>query len=211
MINYLAKPIIQRFKIEKFVETGVFMGDTMLIVQDWFCDMFGDEFNTGPWGQGKKGRYRMYEVEWSREYFENFIKPRHQNQINVECINSDSVAWLKSVIDSGELSNQDRCFFYLDAHAHGSPNPEPMRDEIRQVLRLRNQIICIDDWAVPGKNPDIYNTGMIWDLIKDRTDVIYYSDKHNFHGKWSCYIFIDRMSNELDELLQGLPLIKQML
>jgi hypothetical protein len=183
----------------------------MMIVQDWFCDLFGDEFNTGPWNQGVRGRYRMYEIETNTEYVRQFVIPRHQSQGNVEVVNCYSVAWLKKSIDGNELKVDDRCFFYLDAHSHGSPNPEPLRDEIFQIRKLRKQIISIDDWAVPGKNPDIYNTGMIRDLISDRTDAVYYSDKHNFHGKWSVYIFLDRYSAELDRMLAGLDLLKEKL
>lgn len=212
MINHLAKDIISRFGIENFVETGVFMGDTMMIVQDWLCELYGDEFNTGPWEQGKPGRYRMYEIESNRDYYDKFIVPRWQKQINVECVCQDSVEWLNQAIGGAKLpAHGSRCFFYLDAHSHGSPNPEPMKDEILQIRRLIAPIICIDDWNVPTKNPDIYSTEMIRDLIKDRTDAVYYTDKHNFHGKWSVLIFFDRYSKELDEKLKGLPLIKEIL
>ena len=211
MINNVAYPIIQRFGVEKFIETGVYQGDTLMIVQDWFCEMFGSEFNTGPWGQGVKGKYQIYEIENNAEYCSNFIIPKAQKQINVSIINSDSVEWLKRSIDLGELKEDDKCFFFLDAHQHNSPNPEPMRDEIEQILRLKNQIICIDDWAVPGKNPDIYNTNMIRDLVKDRTDVVYYSDRHNFHGKWSIFIFLDQQSKNLQLKLVDLPLLGEYL
>ena len=85
----------------------------------------------------------------------------------------------------------------------------PLRDEITQVLKLKNKpIICIDDWQTPF-HPDQYGLSMIRDLIVDRTDATYITSKHNFHGQYSVFIFVDRYSNELKEELMGLKLIKE--
>jgi len=211
MINHVAKDIIQRFNCNKFVETGVFMGDSFLVCQDWFCELY-PSFNTGPWSQGSRGKYCIYEIESNQKYITDYIEPRVQQQINVKVICSDSVEWLKNTIDRNEFLSTDSVFFYCDAHSHGSSNPEPLCDEIIQIKRLTNKpIISIDDWKVPHGNFDIYNTDMIKHLIKDRTDCVWYSRYHNFHGKWSIFVFCDRYSTELDEKLHGLPLVKEML
>jgi len=210
MINCIVEDIIKRFNINKFVETGVFMGDTLMVMQNIFCKLYPD-FNTGPWNQGVKGKYRIYEVESNEQYLNQGVRPRVQEQINVELACSDSVDWLKKAIDRNEFTQDDGCFFYLDAHGN-SNNPEPLVDEIAELKNLKNKpIISIDDWAVPGFYKDIYSTDMIRHLIKKRTDVIYYTLYHNFHGKRSCFFFLDRFSDELDEKLKGLPLIKEML
>jgi len=208
MINNVAKQIISKFQVNKFIETGAFMGDTLMIVQDWFCELYGKDFNTGPWQQGQRGRHRIYEVEINRDYLDQYIVPRHQKQINVEVVHSDSVKWLSDKIAQGEF-DRDNCFFYLDAHSHGSHNPEPLKAEIQQIGKLQSPIISCDDWHVPHGNPDVYNTSQIKDLIQNRTDVVYYSSFHNFHGKWSVFIFLDRYQKELDEILDDVPLIAE--
>jgi len=206
MINNICKEVIRRFNVNKFIETGVFMGDTLMIVQDWFCELYGDEFNTGPWNQGQKGKYRIYEIEINKEYLDKFVYPRAQSQINTIVAHSDSVEFLTKAITNEEFSNKDKCFFYLDAHSDIS---KPLHGEIRQILHLNHQIICCDDWSVPEIHGDEYNTEMIRDLIKDRTDVVYYTRKHNYHGKYSIFVFLDYYEKELDKLLKGLDLVKE--
>ncbi len=212
MINHVSKDIIQRFQCNKFIETGVFTAITPMIIQDWFIEIFGESFNVGPWNQGVKGKYQIYEIECNQKYVDDYLIPNIQSQLNVNIAVSDSVEWLKNSITNNLFTIEDSCFFYLDSHQHSSQNPEPLCDEIIQLKRLQNKpIISIDDWAVPGYYKDIYSTDMIRHLIKDRTDVIYYSKYFNFHGKNSCFIFLDRYFNELNEKLKGLPLIKEML
>jgi len=211
MINHISKDIIKLFGVNKFIETGAFMGDSLVIVQDWFIELFGQEFNTGPWKQGNRGRQRIYEVEVKKEYLDQYIIPRWQEQTNVEIAHGDSVAWLRDKIDEGEFTEDDRCFFYLDAHSHGSPNPEPLRDEIRLISQLKQPIISCDDWNVPHGNHDIYATSQIQDLIKDRTDTVWYSKYHNYHGKWSVFIFLDRNYNDVNAMVHDLPLIGEAL
>jgi len=215
MINNIAKPIMRRFGVEKFVETGVFMGDTMIIVQDWFCEWFGAEFNIGPWTAGKPGhklgRYQMHEVEINGLYIAEHIAPRWQEQGNVCIYQNDSVSWLTKTFDYGLLTSEDKCFFFLDAHQHESVDPEPLRREIEQVLRLKNQIICIDDWRVPGKHNDLYSSDLIRDLIAPRADCIIETEYPNFHGKYAAFIFPDRKQEELVPKLVDLPLLVEKL
>ena len=208
MINNVCEDIIRIFNCNKLIETGVYQGDSFILLQSWMIKLH-QEFNQGPWNQGiKSEKYRIYEVECNKQYFDSYIIPKVQEQINVECSNSDSVIWLKTNIDNGEFDDNDSCFYFLDSHQHNSPNPEPLRDELKQLCRLKNKpIISIDDWAVPGKYQDIYNTNQIKDLIKNRTDVIYYSKYHNFHGKNSCFVFLDRYLDELKPKLVNLDLL----
>jgi hypothetical protein len=208
MINTVTEDIIQKFNINKFIETGVYQGDSLMIMQHIFCKLYGDEFNVGVQGKGTRGKYRLYGVEYHQKYIDQFLPIRIQNHINVEIACSDSVKWLKEKIDSKEFTNEDNCLFYLDAHDHSTPNPKPLRDELTQVLRLNKPIICIDDWQTPF-HPDQYSLNMIRDLLKDRTDATYITSKHNFHGQYSVFIFPDRLSFELKDQLMGLKLIKE--
>ena len=211
MINIVTEDIVKKFNINKFIETGVYQGDTLMIMQHIFCKLYGDEFNVGVQGKGIRGKNRLYEVEYHQKYIDQFLPIKAQNHINVEVACSDSVSWLKNKIDSNEFTVEDNCLFYLDAHDHQTPNSKPLREEISQVLRLKNKpIICIDDWQTPF-HKDQYNLGMIRDLIQDRTDATYITSKHNFHGQYSVFIFVDRYSFELKEILKDLKLIKEII
>jgi hypothetical protein len=209
MINIVTEDIIKKFNINKFIETGVFQGDTFMIMQHIFCKLYGDEFNVGVQGKGARGKYRLYEVEYHQKYIDQFLSIKVQNHINVEVACAESSQWLKNKIDSNEFTNDDNCLFYLDAHYHDTSKPNPLRDEINQILRLKNKpIISIDDWQVPN-HPDQYSLDQIRDLLKDRTDATYITSKHNFHDQYSVFIFVDRYSSELKEELIGLKLIKE--
>jgi hypothetical protein len=238
MINHVSKDVMKRFDVNKFVELGILQGDTLMIVQDWFVEWYGLEFNTGPYGKNMRHRHaepipervakpRMYEVDFNAAVIANTHQMKSQGNINIEVEQSESTAWLKKKIDGGEFKSEDSVFFYLDAHddsslpeAYGggsapelSPKKQPLRDEIWEIRKLNNKpIISIDDWTLPGGFPDIrdvYYLDMIRDLIRDRTDVVFNTRDWNLHGKFSVFIFLDRREEELVEALKGLPLIMQ--
>ena len=62
MINNIVRPVLERFNINKFIETGILEGDTMKIVSMWFHDMYGTEFYN-PLDTKTKGRYQIHEVD----------------------------------------------------------------------------------------------------------------------------------------------------
>jgi len=236
MINHVSKDVMERFKVNKFVELGILQGDTLMIVQDWFVEWYGLEFNTGPFGKvishrhaaiptGKKPP-RMYEVDFNAAVIANTHQFKSQRNVNITVEQSESTAWLKKNIDAGEFTSDDSVFFYLDAHDDSSlpeaisggsapevsPKKQPLRDEIWEILKLKNNpIISIDDWSLPNfpDVKDVYYLGMIRDLICDRTDVVYYTRDWNLHGKFSVFVFLDRKEEELRDVLKGLPLIMQ--
>ena len=180
-----------------------------MIMQHIFCKLYGDDFNVGVQGKGKRGKYRLYEVEFHQKYIDQFLPIKIQNHINVEVACANSADWLKTKIDANEFTMSDNCLFYLDAHDHQTANPKPLREEVTQVLQLKNKpIICIDDWQTPF-HQDQYCLDMIRDLLKGRTDATYITSKHNFHGQYSVFIFVDRNSEELKDTLKDLKFIKE--
>lgn len=235
MINHVSKPIMERFKVNKFVETGILQGDTLMIVQDWFIEWFGPQFNSGPWvaipaPNGMRSQFKpephptakMYEIDFNEAVIKNTNHMKAQGNINIHVERAESTEWLKRNL--GEFGPNDSVFFYLDAHddsslpeaynggapVENSPKKQPLREEIETIMTLQNKpIISIDDWTIPGGYQDVYYLDYIRDLIRGRTDAIYYSQHWNLHGKFSAFIFIDRYSAELQETLKGLPLIKQ--
>jgi len=195
-----------------------------MICQDWFVEWFGPKFNTGPWGAGTPGPARMYEIDFNSAVIANTNHMKAQKNVNIVVEQAESTAWLKKAIEGGEFTSTDSVFFYLDAHddsslpeayeggapVEHSPKRQPLREEISEILKLNNKpIISIDDWRIPGGYPDVYYLDMIRDLIRDRTNVIFYSQYWNLHGKFSAFVFIDRREEELKEALKGLPLIMQ--
>lgn len=237
MINHVSKDVMERFKVNKFVELGILQGDTLMIVQDWFVGWFGLEFNTGPYGKITTHKHapsitltgrrpKMYEIDFNAAVIANTHQMKSQGNVNIVVEQSESTAWLNKTIDAGEFTPDDSVFFYLDAHDDSSlpeaisggsapeksPKKQPLRDEIWEILKLKNKpIISIDDWSIPNfaDVKDVYSLGMIRDLICDRTDVVYYTRDWNLHGKFSVFVFLDRKEEELREVLKGLPLIMQ--
>ena len=232
MINHVSKPIMEIFHVNKFVETGILQGDTLMIVQDWFVEWFGPQFNSGPWASipapngtqhpspPSKCEARMYEIDFNDAVIKNVNHMKAQGNINIQVDKAESTEWLKKNIT--EFTQSDSVFFYLDAHDDSSlpeaynsgapveisPKKQPLREEISVILTLKNKpILSIDDWTVPGGYQDVYNLDLIRDLIRDRTDVIYFTQYWNLHGKFSAFVFIDRYEKELKTALNGLPLI----
>ena len=107
------------------------------------CDVY---FETGTFrGCGIQKAYdagfkEIYSVEINKEYVD-FANNRHKDKENVSVIHSDSVSFLKSVIDT------KRCFIFLDAHA---PNTHAITDELEAIskFKIKNHIIAVDDFRL---------------------------------------------------------------
>lgn len=207
MINRIAKEIIRLFKVNKFVETGIHHSETLGVVIKWFSELYED-FNNNA-----NGRYTIYDMDIVKEYSEKAIKIYGKDNRIIVIGNESSEKFLKRLIDDNMIKEDDVCMFYLNAHGY---EYWPLRDEIKEILRLRKAIILIDDFYTPGKpyGYDTYNgsrldLNYIRDLINNRTDGIYYASIANRDNRGMAIIFVDYKEEELNVLLNGLPLIKE--
>lgn len=208
MINTVAKEIIKLFKVNKFVETGIHQGETLGTVIGWFSEMYEDFNNI------EKGRYAIYDVDLVREYFDKAVIKYGNYNKNVYIENDSSEKFLKRLIDNNTFGEDDICMFYLDSHWY---DYWPLRDEIKEILRLEKSIILIDDFYTPGK-PFGYDTyqevrldlNYIKPIIAGKTDYIYYSAISNRDNRGMALIFIGYKEEELTKM-KGLPLIKECL
>lgn len=201
-INNLAKELIIRFKINRFIETGIYEGETMMLVSQWFNEIYK--------GKG----YFIFEIDNNKEYCNNARKMA-ENDRRVIISQGDSVESLRFLIWRFILP-WDHLLVFLDAHWE---KYWPLRDEIKQLLYLRSKpIILIDDYKTPGRNYayDTWNyndcgTEYIKDLIKDRVEKVYMFDKPNKDNRTCGILFVDRKEAEIDKILKGIPVIKEVL
>lgn len=207
MINEVAREIIRLFNVNKFVETGIHHGETLKTVIGWFSELYED------FVKDSNGRYKIFDVDIVKEYSEGSIETYGKENSNIVIANESSEEFLKRLVDENKLSDDDVCMFYLDAHWQ---EYWPLRDEIKEILRLKRSIILIDDFYTPGKpfGYDTYNgsrldLNYIRDLINNRTDVIYYASIANRDNRGMAIIFVDYKEKELNVPLNGLPLIKE--
>ena len=199
MINDVTKEIFKRFDSELFVETGLFRAQTAVIVRSWFRKL------------------KIIEIEINPEYC-NYGEELFKYDENMSIYQSDSKIFLRDKIDIFEKYNSP--VFYLDAH--WDPNQWPLRDEIKYISALRNPIIIIDDFKTPGPDGkpspdhgyDSYNgqdcdTEYILDLIKPKTDCVFYAKEPTIDGQGCGIVFINRKHKELKEKLSGIDLIME--
>lgn len=207
MINCIARDVINKFQVNKFVETGIMEGDTFITVVDWFSNLYKRDFITEKekHGECEKTRYNIYEIDINPETMHVINRIRQKNK-NVIPLCGNSPDMLKSLIDAGEFQPSDSCFFYLDAHTAGVS--EPLAQELEQVKRLNFPfIVAIDDWASTSTGyPDMYGINHIRHHINDRVEVIWETAIPNIHSKQSCFIFFGYDKEHVRGLLQGLPL-----
>lgn len=118
---------IKEHKIENFVETGTFYGDTLEMVA-----------RTG---------IKCQSIELSEELF-NFCVNRLKGYKNVKIINDDSAKAIPAVLEGlGEPT-----FFWLDGHYSGSgtamgEKKSPVSEEILAIMEhhIKSHVIYIDD------------------------------------------------------------------
>lgn len=197
-INPLAKELIVRFNINRFIETGIWKSETMLLVEGWFKELKMD--------------YRMFEIDNNIEYCEKASKMVEDNP-NVLVLKGSSDKAIRQLMWRWILP-WDRVLIFLDAHWE---EYWPLRDELKQLLDLKNKpIILIDDYKTPGRTYgyDTYHwndcgTEYIKDLIQDRVEKVYIFDKPNVDNRSCGILFIDRAEEEIDKKLEGIPIIKE--
>ena len=139
--------ILRDYKPKNIVETGTFLGSTTEFLANYSENILSIE------------RSELYYL---------MASSRLQNYKNIKLYNENSSAFLKhyNLID-------ESYFFYLDAH-WGSGLP--LKEELEQIFKVKNFIICIDDFQVPDGQDwgfDTYEEGVLsidhFDLIKTQS------------------------------------------
>ena len=234
MIDYICKEIIKRLDIHFFIETGTDMGETVAEVAKWFSDMdtnFGKiagYITTGARGYdlGSKpikypvfedvgdSKFKIVSVDIDTHSFES-AKKLFNTDANIQLFCENSPNFLKKLINKNVFRSSDGIFF-LDAHWG---KYWPLRDEIKQILRLEKFIIVIDDFFVPNRSNrrrphgdfgfDFYYGRVLdWGYIRDlfsKVDVrVYYPVQQNRDRRGFVFLFKGYDSKEL-EFLEDLP------
>lgn len=191
--------------IEKLIHTGARSAhpwNTSIAYIDTLLHTAAKCLHVRPWYQSiaypifkecMDSNYKIYSVDIDPKYYKATKDLFSTNpNVIIKCKNSEQ--FLKELIDDKTIKDTDNCFFYLDAHWK---KYWPLRDEIKQVLRLNRFVILIDDFRVPGHPEfgyDIYDKQACgWDYIKDlfknRKVVIYYPKKLNRDNRGWVLIF----------------------
>lgn len=213
-INHIVERIIRLFGVNDYVETGINTGGSLRTVYGWFKDIGLEQFH-------------LYAVDKDNGcYLRVADEFKDEPRVFVHC--DRSVRFLDELLQSEVItSSQDRVLFFLDAH---TDTESPLRDEIRQVLKLTNKpIVVIDDfkfldkpWADYGyatfRRADkpggvfvqVCGTEFIKDLLVGRADAVYHCVIPNHQGRGTGLIFIDRGQEEL-RLLESLSLFRESL
>jgi hypothetical protein len=221
LIDELCREVIDALSIERFVETGLYQGETLARVAVWFAQRHPVEFgdiqafvrpgHTGPnaWNTpivypvmapSERGRYRVCSVEIDPGRAQAVASLIGFDNPNVTVHVGSSEAFLREHVTS-ELG--ERCFFYLDAHWG---DYWPLRDEIAAIRSgTQKSIVCIDDFVVPGHPQcgfDIYNGSpcgwdTVADLYSDRKPIVYYPTRPNRDQRGWVLIFDGYAEGEL--------------
>jgi hypothetical protein len=187
MINDASKQVIKNFKADVFVETGFFRGQTAVVVRSWDKDI------------------NIVEVEINPEYCQ-YGESIFKNDKNTNIIQGDSGVFLLNNIEM--FREYENPVFYLDAH--WDPNNWQLRNEIKNICRLKSPIIIIDDFKTPNPDGtisdrhgyDSYNgqdcdREYIEDLIKPHTDCVLYAKEPTIDGQGSGFIFVNRYYDDI--------------
>jgi len=232
MIHLLCRDVVRKLKINKFVETGTFVGETMVRVSDWFQETdpsFGTIVDRKPVAELAKffpmreikypvfdkvdpaSKTHIFSVDVDAEK-QALLTKTFASNAHVTFVNQSSVDFLKQAITDKVLSDDDRCLFYLDAHWGAY---WPLRDEIKEVLRLKKAVIVVDDFVVPF-HPfygfDAYKTQICgWYYIKDvfagKDIKVYYPKTGNDDNRGTILLFWGYTDDEL-AFLKELPVFK---
>lgn len=229
MIHNICKDIIFNLNINKFVETGTFIGETLARVSYWFQDLdphFGNTVDSVPneylysffpkrkicyplFKNAKiDARTKVYSIDIDTEK-QGILKRLFLSNPNINVICDSSEKFLKKAIDNGLISDMDSCFFFLDAHWD---EYWPLRDEIREILRLKRSVIAIDDFVVPFRPLHLFgvynNKACGWyyirDLFRGYKTAIYYPKRSNLDYRGIVIIFVGYEEGRL-KFMHNLP------
>ena len=234
MIDKICREIIRELDIHLFVETGTDMGETVAEVAKWFSDMdssFGrisDYVMTGAryysldskpikypaFEDVSESRFNLFSVDIDRHSFEN-AKRLFKANMNIKLFHENSTEFLQKFINNNIFKSSETIFF-LDAHWG---KYWPLRDELKQILRLEKSVIVIDDFFVPERSDrrrphgdfgfDFYYGrilcwGYIYDLFHNVDVRVYYPVCSNQYRRGFVLLFKGYDSKELD-FLKGTP------
>lgn len=233
MIHGVCGEIILNLRVNKFIETGTYLGETIAAVSSWFHELdpdFGkidygvinEYLDSFPKGLFKRKIYypvfkdskncniKIWSVDLDFEK-QNILSSIFQSNSNINIICKSSEQFIRELIDNGLVTDRDKSFFYLDAHWG---EYWPLRDEISQILRLERSVIVIDDFVVPFHPSHGFDTigGRVcgWyyirDCFKDISKKIYlfYPKFPNSDNRGTVIIFIGYSSDEL-KFMRKLP------
>lgn len=233
MIHKVCKDIVNNLKINKFIETGTFLGETVVRVSDWFCDLdedFGticdraeNSYLNSFFPKRKIGypvfkdakphaRTKIYSVDLDTEK-QNILAELFLSNPNINMLDCSSEKFIKEAIDNRLITDTDSTFFYLDAWGEMcGVEYWPLRDEIRQILRLKKAVIAIDDFVVPFRLDHIFSVSKnrvcgwfyIRDLFEGRNIKVYFPKRSNIDYRGTVIIFLGYQEGEL-EFMKKLP------
>ena len=168
MIDQCFKDVVRKLGINKVVETGTDMGETVAEVAKWFAEIepkFGSIekfFETGAQSYNKwnvpiqyphfancsESEYKIWSVDLDKASYDKATKNFSSNN-NITLVNDSSEKFLRTFREQHAKQTNSRVLFFLDAHWGKF---WPIRDELKTIASLDKFIIAIDDFFVPGKS-----------------------------------------------------------
>jgi hypothetical protein len=229
MIDPFCKAIIGHLGIRKFIETGLYLAETIAEVSTWFSELY-PEFGTvlqfehygvrganNPWNSYAiypkfrslpTNNIAIHSIEKNSHYIER-AKSIFNSNPNIYFHEGSSEVVLKNLIDTNVINLSDLCFFYLDAHWE---NYWPLRDEIMIIKNLKKSVIVIDDFQIPNHpnfGYDFYNgkpcgIQLLEDLILNTSIEIFFPVRSNRDNRGWVVIFSGYTAHEL-QFMKSLP------
>ena len=168
MIDVSCEKIIRTLDVNRFVETGTDMGETVAEASRWFSALSPDFgritgfFETGEqsyntwntpiqypkFADCKDSRFKVYSVDLDQNAYLK-AKENFSSNPNVIPVHESSESFLRRLLAEDAKPPRNTYFFFLDAHWG---KYWPIRDELRVISTLPKFIIAIDDFFVPGKS-----------------------------------------------------------
>ena len=174
MIDHLCKAVMTNLRTTCFVETGLYMGETVAEVSVWFAEMypnFGVVTHLVHYGLKSQNPWnsfipypvfravdigvnyfwspasQIYSIDQSLPFVEN-VRGIFASNPNINIIHGSSEQELAKLVSSEKLRADQNPFIYLDAHWD---DYWPLRDELEVILKLDKAVVVVDDFQVPGR------------------------------------------------------------